>query len=61
MKKYLSKKELIKERGVPESLLEAALHGKYAASFARKLTDAPNSKWMINVEEFEKLLENGAI
>ena len=58
-KKIMTKSELIKF-GIPEAVVERALHSKYQPEFATKSGRGRTSKWLFNTEEFEYYRSQGA-
>ena len=58
-KPILSRAEFIKESGYGRTLIDRALHSKYADQFSMKTSDAPNAKTLIVTDEFEYLRRQG--
>lgn len=60
MTKYMRISAYCEASGMSKSIITKAIHGKYGKKFAKKISEAPNSPYIINTEEFEKLYEKGA-
>lgn len=58
-KPCLSRKEFIKESGYPAVYVDMALHSSLRDRFTIRTSEAPNSKFFIITEEFEKLRREG--
>lgn len=58
-KKLMTKSELM-EIGIPEAVIERAIHHKYRNEYAQKTGKGRTCKWIFDTGEFEEYRKQGA-